>query len=251
MSVIWSGIYKDISEAPSVGEGFAGERWRRSCSERFTSLAEQLEETPGVPCRPAYSESPLPLLVGTICAEQGEARVLDFGGGLGESYLLTKASVPEDTNLVFHIHEVPEVCAAGRELYGENGPSFVDRILEAHTSYDVVHLGSSIHYIEDWAGCIASCAAMAKRYLSFVDLPAGEIPTFATTQTYYESKIPVWFFNLKEFVDQVEAQGFSLVWRSTYAGLIKGRRQPLPLDDFPEDHRLSYCCNLLFQRDAL
>lgn len=249
MSAIWNGVFKHIAEVPSVGDGFAGERWRKSCYSRFQSKKKQLEYALKTSSNQAHSGTPLSMLLATIVAEQERASVLDYGGGFGENYLSTKACLSDRKWLDYHILEVPEVCEAGREALGAGGPKFIESLSESERVYDVVYFGSSLHYIEDWCGTIEKCAALAKQYLFFVDLPAGNIPTFATAQTYYESQIPVWFFSFSDVVNQVKNAGFGLTWRSVFEGRIKGQLQPLPLDNLPEEYRLDYSCNLLFKRE--
>jgi len=110
-------------------------------------------------------------------------------------------------------------------------------------------LCSSLQYVEDWKGLIGDLARYGAEYLLLVDLPAGDIPTYATVQNYYESKIPYWFFNVKDVIDSVTGAGFKLLFKSTYIGERLGKEQPLPQKNFPEEYRAGDSCNLLFGKD--
>jgi hypothetical protein len=48
-----------------------------------------------------------------------------------------------------------------------------------------------------------------------------------------------WFINIREIIEIMAANGYSLIFRSAMA-------QEAAQANFPPDHRLDYLCNLLF-----
>ena len=115
---------------------------------------------------------------------------------------------------------------------------------------DILHLGSTLHYIDDWQGLLHKIGGLTPQYLSLVDLPAGDIPTFATRQHYYGSLIPCWFFNINEIKGKVRQLGFILAAQAPHHAFIWGKNT-LPLKNFPPELRLPHTCDMLFVRDAL
>jgi len=71
-------------------------------------------------------------------------------------------------------------------------------------------------------------------YILLADVPAGKMPTYATVQNYYGSKIPHWFFNLNEMINAMAAIKYKLLFKSAYIGKRLGIEQPMPQDNFPE-----------------
>ena len=78
------------------------------------------------------------------------------------------------------------------------------------------------------------------------DVFCGNFNTFTTIQNYYESKIPHWFFNLREICDEFNANGYELVCKSVSTGVRAGKVDFLPMDNFPKSHRLKIASHLLF-----
>lgn len=111
-------------------------------------------------------------------------------------------------------------------------------------------MGSSLHYIEDWQNMLHRLCRYQPEYFLIMDLPAGDIPTFATAQNYYDSKIPVWFFNVNEVIEVVKINGFKLVFKSAYIAAILGDESPFRLDNFDKKYRIDNACNLLFIKES-
>ena len=119
---------------------------------------------------------------------------------------------------------------------------------EKITSVDIAHAGSSLHYVDDWEGLLGKLCDYAPRYLLLADLLAGDQERFVTTQIYYESKVPVWFFNLNEIIQTLSALNYQLIYKSYLIRSYKGVSGELPMNNFPLDKQLKYPCQLLFKR---
>lgn len=242
---IWEGIYPTLAAVPQEGRGFAGSTWiTRSRAKLEELLADGKKSKPD---HPAYAESLLPMLVGSLLAD-GQAKtvdVLDYGGGPGFGYVAVRNAIPNVDRLRFTIKEVPEVCVLGREYFpDEASVRFRDQLEEG--PFDIVHLGSSIQYEEDWRGLLAKLSKRCRGWLLVTDLPAGSNPTYATAQRYYESTLPSWCFNEQDFVENARTVGLNLAFRSTYSGLILGK-VGMAQDNFPASHRVQCAVHLLFR----
>ena len=183
----------------------------------------------------------LPAFLAGIGRNISKPRVLDFGGGLGGSYLQLMSMLPKAFDFEFLIVENKLICQHGKKLF-RNYPQihFMDT-LPLGEMFDIIHLGSSFHYIEDWEKMIEDFADMKPTYLIFADLPAAEIETFVTNQNYNGHLIPVRFWNVAEFIQKVEKCGFKLLlktrFHSNYINAMKS---------FPDKYRLNYFSQLVF-----
>jgi putative methyltransferase (TIGR04325 family) len=246
---IWEGVYADFHEARSEGPGFDGSEWISNTLTRLEELKTKTQSEYGPASEPAFGEGLLPVVAAILLAERRRLRILDFGGGLGCGYLKLKACLPQETTLEYHIWEVKSVCKAGREHFRNNAEiTFHFQRPDLEGPVDLVNFGSSLPYMENWVGILDELAAMKSEYLLFRDLPAGNIPTYVTLQRYYESRIPCWFFNLREFTDKLGKMEYHLVFQSRFVPFILGKKQAYPQDNFEPRFRLGYPCILLFKR---
>ena len=244
---IWEGIFATFEESHGSTEVFGEPLW----AERSRTKAEQLIEasrSPGfTPVTNRCHEYCLPVVAALLQAERGHLRVLEYGGSVGLSFHALVDALPEPPRVEVHVVDTESICAAGREAFvGESRIAF-HTTCPSDVVFDLVHLGSAIQYAPDWTGLLCSLVSTRPKYLVLDDVPAGDIPTFASLQNYYGRKIPHWFFNIREFVDGVtRATGYRLAYKTRYVGTFLGRTGPFPMDNFPEDHRIDNAYNLAF-----
>jgi putative methyltransferase (TIGR04325 family) len=245
---IWEGVYANFAEVPVTGPGFAGETWTTRGCEKLADLRRNAALGAG---QPGHAEGLLPVTVALALARKGAARVLDFGGGLGFAWYPLMAALPDQARVRLQIVEGGAVCRAGREAFaGVPEVSFHEALGPELAGPDIAHFGSSLHYIEDWRGLLAAVCALGPETVLLADLPAGDIPTYASAQNYYGSKIPMWFFNLDEIVDAVRGLGYVLRLRCACLAPRLGKVQAVPQDNFAPGHRLGHTKNLLFSRES-
>ncbi|HBG27359.1 MAG: hypothetical protein A2Y10_18830 [Planctomycetes bacterium GWF2_41_51] len=246
---IWEGIYSSFAECPKCGDGFSSERWSNQQLERITKLKKEIKQSGEkiVGCQNGL----LPVLAAVVGnGLKNKVRILDFGGGLGNSYLLMTCGCLRNIDFEFFVLESQEVCRKGKEFFKDAGNIHFDSDFpEAIKSFDIIHLGSSIQYVEDWKGLLADFAKYNPNYILLADVPAGNIPTYATVQNYYESKIPYWFFNINDIISVMDSAGFVLLFSSVFTDKRLGKEQSLPQDNFPAKYRVGNSRNLLFVRN--
>jgi len=244
---IWEGVYASFKDVPSSGEKFEGSRWVESSEARVMELLEAAKQQGTIPTAVSYNASLLPFVAAIIGGESGQVTILDFGGGLGLDYLRVVSGMPNPPSVKCHIVENPSICQAGERLFVDDPRvKFHTSIPDDLQTVDIVHLGSSLHYVDEWRIVIQKLTAYRPQYVLFTDLTAGDIPTYVTGQNYYGSKIPCWFFNIHEIVAALSTAGFQLIFKSTYEATILGKRQELPQENFPPELRLERTCSLLF-----
>lgn len=249
---IWEGVYKNFSEVPSYGSGFRGDTWIKNSLKKIKEIQKDTNQHTAVPNTPCYQESLLPILTAIIKSKRNRAKILDFGGGLGVSYLKVSKSLTDCTGINFHVIEVEEICNAGLSLFKDDNKINFDSILPPKNKrFDIIHMGSSLHYIEKWQAMLNRLCCYKPKYFLITDLPAGDIPTFATAQKYYDSKIPVWFFDISDVILSMRKDHYKCIFKSTFKTTLYGKVQELPLHNFDENHRIRNSCTMLFDKEIL
>lgn len=255
--LIWEGIYKDIREVKAVGNGFNSDTWVDQSKvkvEKYLATINESNLIPPIPLRPTS----LPI-VATISSDngqknqKGDQKIIDFGGGLGFSYLSFIQSCMQAANYEYYIIESEEVCKAGEEVFSSYlNLRFCRDIKElAFEKADIIYANSVLQYIVDWKSLLAELLGLKPGVFLMDDVPAGDIPTFATAQNYYESKLPCWFFNVNEIITLFESYDYTLDYKSIFPGTVLGKTQKLPMSNFPSEYQLDHSCSLLFNRRFL
>lgn len=246
---IWEGVYSNFEEAAEDGAVFDSKRWIDKEKARAEALLKSMRSKWPLSDAADTRDYILPLVVALSGTSEEKISVLDFGGGLGTSYLSTLASVVKPSTVEFHIVEGDAIAKVGSELFA-NHPNvhFHVELPSFENPITIVHAGSSLHYVEDWMAMVHSFSEYKPRYLVYSDLPAGEIETFVTKQNYYGEKIPVWFWNISEFVSATEKLGFRLIYQSRFISPSELVRRSIKMCKFPRKYRLGSCCQLLFER---
>ena len=247
---IWEGVYSSFSEVPVTGPGFDGEAWVNNSLNKIRTLREDAEKNTPLPPPSNYREGLLPLLAALVYSEQKELRILDFGGGIGFTYYQTLYALPRTRGLEYHIVEQETVCQAGREFFIQEADRLFFHVAleEVRGTFDIVHIGSALHYVKEWRTLLANLCALSPKYLLLVDVLTGNITTFATAQHYYNSRIPTWFLNIAELLEEVNSLGYDLTYKSKFHSTIFGAEQSIPMGNFDHKYRIDQTCNLLFLR---
>ena len=252
---IWEGIYPGFADAPGAHAvtgasqgGFESAEWlEKSIARAEVGRASLLSPTPTLKPASLSREYPLALLAALAHPQTRALGVLDFGGGIGNSFPAVRAALPAARALAFHCVENARLCAEGRTRWRDFPEiAFHQSLDQVPKPVDIAHAGSALQYIGDWAGLAQTLLAFRPRYLALSDVPAGDIPTFASIQNYYGRTMKHWFWNLDEFVGRIEELGCHLIYQVPYQGTYLGREGPYPMDGFPPSHRLGYSRNLIF-----
>lgn len=246
---IWEGIYKNFSEVPIKGKGHEGDVWISRSRERIRHLLKLSREKRPVSKTVINRDNLLPFLTSLLLSEKGKLKILDFGGGMGFTYIPVTSAQTAIGGIEYHILELESVITESEKIFRADPniffypfPSFP----QPKIIFDIIHIGSSMQYVENWKNLLKKLSQYKAKFFLFSDLYAGDIPTYVTAQNYYGSKMPCWFFNFNDVVNQMKKLGYHLQFRSTYIAKILGAEQESPQQNFPKKYRLGHACNLLF-----
>ena len=254
---IWEGIYSTFEEA-SIQKNldiFNEELWINNINRDIKDCIKSIQSNTSIPIFYKQRSILLPILVSTMIEKKDFLNILDFGGGLGIGYLTTNESLINNFEKInYIIIELNQLVEDGKKIYfldNSNKNLFGNNIsfsnsLPENIEIDIFHTASAIQYIQDWKALIIKATNLKPQYLLFSDVFAGDIPTFVTLQNYYNNKVQHWFFNFKEFVSFTESLGYKLILKQTVSSLRANNVNILPMNNFPDSHRLKETLQLLF-----
>lgn len=241
LGYIWKGVYQHYQDVPVAGEGHDGDVWVSASRAYGERLLAASKEGP-IPVGGANNRALLPLLASVIYKNLGRVRILDFGGGMGVTYLHVISSLVECDSIEYHIVETKRTCEAGARLFENDGRVHFHTMLPDVSEVDVVFTAGVLQYIEDYKGIINKLADYNPMYFFYNALQAGDIPTYATAQRNIKgSVIPCWFFKIDEILDVMATRKYALIFRSV-------SEQVHDQSNFPEEYRQERRCHLLFAK---
>jgi putative methyltransferase (TIGR04325 family) len=240
---IWEGIYRNLQDVPTAGKGHDGDWWVNATIANTQNAIAASSLSPTVPKHIVDEHILLPMLASIVCESKDEISILDFGGGMGIAYVHLLSSMMRAVHINYHIVEVERICREGLKLFGPNDSiDFNTSLPNKHWELDIIYIDSVLQYIDDYPGFIKSICSYRPKYIMFVKLAAGDIPTYATAQKNIPgSTIACWFFNIKELIETICDQGYSLIFKSALA-------RDYDQSNFPKQYRLGRMSNLLFSR---
>ena len=236
----WDGIYSHYRDVPTHGERFDGDEWINKTRVKTERLLAASRESGSIPKETFGEHALLPLLASVVSAESGKVRILDFGGGMGVTYIHLTSSVPNCNGLSYHVVEREGIARGGAELFaGDDRIHFLNE-LPAEGDFDIIYMSSALQYIEDYPSLLRRLMAYGAKYFLFVKLSSGDFPTYATIQKNVAgTTLPYWFINVGEIIELMSAGGYSLI----YKGALE---QHYDQSNFPPEYRMDQTCNLLF-----
>jgi putative methyltransferase (TIGR04325 family) len=133
---------------------------------------------------------------------QTSVSILDWGGGLGHYYLISRAAMP-DIVLDYHCKDVPVLCKQGRALHP--GAKFYEDDACLARQYDLILASGSLQFSRDWQDTLAKLALASKQYVYVTRLPVvRHTPSFVVVQRPYrygyDTEYLGWHLNCEEFL---------------------------------------------------
>lgn len=244
---LWEGVYNSFEEAGGDLDAFETDLWIEKQKSKILHDYTNYENG-----NLALSKDyPLPLVVSMLLSQRAETSVLDFGGGMGTQYLQILAQVPQAKEKLKYfiidgkatIENIPfQLIKHENLIFSTSLETTIERV-------DIVHLGSTLHYIENWKELLRFLTQKYQpKYFVFSDLLAGDIPTFVSHQIFYEMKIPVWMINVAEFIELMKVLNFHNTYSSFFQANILGK-EDFPNFSLPKNNRIQKSLNMIFQEN--
>lgn len=235
----WDGIYGHYRDVPTHGDRFDGDEWINKTRINTERLLASSREHGSIPKDTVGEHTLLPLLASAVCESAGKVSILDFGGGMGVTYIHLISSLP-NCAVSYYVVEREGIARGGAELFAGDARIHFLSELPAGSDFDIVYMSSALQYVEDYPSLLRMLVAYRAKYFLFVKLSSGDFPTYATAQKNVAgTTLPYWFINVGEIIELMAAGGYSLIYKSAL-------EQHYDQTNFPPEYRMDRACNLLF-----
>ncbi len=241
MKFVWEGINKNFDEEAKLDKVFENDKWTKKQQKKLESLFCNTTKI----YKNNFSEYCLPVVV--ACLDKKIVSILDFGGGVGEEYFKIKSSI-QNKKIKYYLLENKEILKILREKEFHKKFNLLTNI-KKNEKKDIIHFGSSFHYIENWKSTLKNCMRYKPKYIIFADLFCGDIDyTFSTNQIYYDKKIPIWIFKENDIINFLKKYDYIVSYKSNFISeFMKYHKDILPMNNFPKNLRIEYPKQLIFR----
>ena len=180
-----------------------------------------------------------------LSLNRDEIKILDIGGGLGENFLCVKFSCP-NISLDYYIYDTSEIINLGKKNIKNNSilseMKFCENF-EKIKNINIVNLGSSLQYIEDYKSILFKAINLKPNLISILDTQMGPHKTFACAQVNMKNNVIArWVFNLNEIINFFEANSYKFINKSTNFYPF------LHFENYNNEVKFSKNYNLIFKR---
>jgi putative methyltransferase (TIGR04325 family) len=201
---IWEGVFERLADVPVRGGGYGSERWVmwvRGLTQKILDAHQRNGPMPrDIEATVTSEHRTFLAMAGVIAGMRGAVTVLDLGGALGSGYVYLIDSLPRERRVAYHVVELARLCEEGARLFAADPRITFHSTLPPVRDVDIVYVNGALQHFADYTGTIQTLAAYQAPVILYTDLPAGDIPTFATAQMNIDGSVGTWFFNLDEIV---------------------------------------------------
>lgn len=241
---VWEGVFESFEKAPTIGKGFESKTWINRSSEKIKELIKTSEQQDSY----LFDNTPLYSIASTVYAEKKSLKILDFGGGMGNTYIPLKTVLPENENLEFVVVEGEENVNTAEKIFENDKSINFLTDLPKNKYFDIIHISSSLQYIDNWKSLIKALSQYNAKYFIFTDLPVGKIEkSYVSLQNYYDSKIACNFFKFSDIQDSLSNNQYSLIYQSNFQANILQINKHYPQENFEKKFRINHSKNLVFR----
>ena len=243
---VWEGVFENFTEAGGDPDAFDSDIWIQKQGKKIEKSYKNYLNRNTV-----SKDYPLPLVVAMLLLEQEKLSILDFGGGMGIQYLDIISKVHDAEKAVKFtivdgastLKNVPGFMRKFKNL------SYEEDLKNVHGNFDIIHIGSTLQYIEDWKTLLEHFKNKYNpTYFVFSDLMAGDIPSFVSHQIFYDKRIPHHFLNKDGFQTTLESMSFKKIYESKFRHDILDQEEVFPNSALPESHKISRSIHMVFRK---
>lgn len=230
-------IYKTQEEIPHNAGTYNNTKWAQKQLNRIKNYKEELD----------LLKNRNSLLINYVNSlDKKDVTIVDFGGGLGLSYIALMESL--DLKLNYYVIEVPKICEAGNGYFKNNDSiKFNTEIPKNITNVDIVYIRTSLQYTKDWKECLSTLSNLNPKYFILSHVSAGDVPTYLTLQLWADQEIPYWFLNKDELKDIMLENDYNVIYDKDCFN-IKDDVGWKTYQYFPDEYKLKTFIDLIFSK---
>ena len=167
---------------------------------------------------------------------------------MGKSYLDCLAALDGcDVHIEYHIIDLKPTIEYGMKIFPQDmDVYFHSSITDVYSDLDIIHIGSTLQYIDNYQEFIEKIARLSSKYILITDNFMGNAETFATAQVnVINRRVGCWIFKLSEIIDLFSMNGYQKICSTK-------NYQPFHhFDNFSDEYKISDTYNLLFKEMKL
>lgn len=238
---IWEGVYKKKPNDISVEKNyFSTNKWLNKSIERTKKNFHKKEDNYFVDNH----------LDSFCCAFNRKLKILDFGGGIGDIFFLTKNSF---YNCNISIYEPQEkIRLAGQKIFRKYKNIKFLKDISRHDKlkkYDIIYVGSVLQYIHDLDSFLKFISKLNFTYLYLYDVMSDKNPTFYSKQLFYGKKMTVKFYNLKNLLKKFNNYKLKKVFISNIKRMLRNEIMTPPMKNFDKKFRINYAKTIILKNE--
>jgi putative methyltransferase (TIGR04325 family) len=154
----------------------------------------------------AVSHAVLSLLVNTLPRDR-TPRVLDWAGGTGLRYWTSRPAL--NRRVHWHVVDSPVLAPLSGEIMGQSDElTFSAEMPALDQAFDLVHVHSSLQYVEDQAPLLKTFAAYRPAYLVFARFMGLADASYVTRQTIHGRTTPCKVASVHDVVATLASVGY-------------------------------------------
>ena len=148
-----------------------------------------------------------------------------------------------DSNIEFFIIETESLISLYKKYLQNNFNTNVNFKIK----YDYIHISDSFQYVENWKDFLKKISNSKSNILIFNNLTAGEIPTYDTTQKFYDISIPYRFYNIREIIN--ELKNYKVIYKTKFLNKMLNKYTEYPQKKKKKKYRLGYPCTIILKKN--
>ena len=243
-------IWKTLKKYPKSKENLWNNKiWIKKIEKRIKINLKSIKSKKEIKLNTFCAESPLPLL---LLNQKKKIKILDFGSGSLEMPLKIIFDSKNDSNIEFFIIETESLISLYKKyLQNIKLPKNIKINFNTNVNfkikYDYIHISDSFQYVENWKDFLKKISNSKSNILIFNSLTAGEIPTYDTTQKFYDISIPYRFYNIREIIN--ELKNYKVIYKTKFLNKMLNKYTEYPQNNFKKKYRLGYPCTIILKKN--
>ena len=191
------------------------------------------------------ASTPLPLML--INDKKKKIKILDFGSGSQELFFqITKMKINKKIEIdSIEVEELTKILKKNKFNNKNVILKFYEKI-DFKKKYDYIHISDSLQYISEWQEFLKKINSSGAKLIIFNSLNTGNIKTYLTKQTFYNSELPNIFFSSKKILSLMNK--YHLVYKSYFLSKINGIYRELPQPNFYKKDRIKFPKTFILQK---
>ena len=195
--------------------------------------------------------------VAALSLNRKEFSILDFGAGVGNTYIKFRKKGFSKTNIRYSIFDQNKDLTKSAEKMIKKNFKNINNLNIIHdfkliNYHDAIHFGSMFEYVEDYKKLINKIFNKMKKkpeYIFISDLFGTNQKDFYLIANYYGHKYFVKFHNLKDLISEFNKLNYKLIYKNPHLPNIKGNFKFFDMSNLQKKFRISHTWNLFFQHD--